>query len=597
MLAIALALLAAGPQDPLTTRWDLSSLYANDAAWDAERTGVRQRLITISALAGTLGRSARSLADGLDAVSDLRSRAGKMAVFGVLVSNADTRSERAREQAREATALEAEVEAAVGFAEVEVRRIPAGRLARWQREEPRLARHLRRIRAMRHNAAHALPPEAEAALRGLGLPGALTYEAHTALFESDIWPLVGGRPADAAAWRDALRSAGPERAAVIEAHLGRLRSLENLFGVLFTRRIAADDSGARRRSFRDGSDALLFKTGVPQAAFDRLLETVRGNLALVHRNLELRRRALGMQQLAYPDVFRAVPITRTFTVGETMSIAVAAAQPIGPAYQAAMREKLSYPRWDLAPRPGKRAAAYGIWPGVGGAERYGLMTYLGDVRSSSSLAGLIAAMMKDAGLPRDRAPDTSDDQGQAIYGNSLVFAGRILHDDYLTDHAAGREERMAFLVRALDDLRAMVFDKARLLQFELEVRRLIAAGNWPSGAQLSALHLSLLRQWYGPSVVDGAFAPTWALESLAFESDEDQNFPLAFSAAATLVERVRAGDARARAGFSQLFGRTDSDLSYDLLRAAGVDLATRDPYNALIRRMEGLLDDLERQLR
>jgi oligoendopeptidase F len=40
-------------------------------------------------------------------------------------------------------------------------------------------------------------------------------------------------------------------------------------------------------------------------------------------------------------------------------------------------------------------------------------------------------------------------------------------------------------------------------------------------------------------------------------------------------------------------GRGESDLSYDLLKQAGVDLATREPYDAAIRRMNKLLDQLQ----
>lgn len=46
--------------------WDLSSLYADWAAWEAERATIKSKLQVVGKLRGTLGRSPQTLADGLD---------------------------------------------------------------------------------------------------------------------------------------------------------------------------------------------------------------------------------------------------------------------------------------------------------------------------------------------------------------------------------------------------------------------------------------------------------------------------------------------------------------------------------------------------
>jgi hypothetical protein len=50
--------------------WDLSSLYPGRAAWEAERSTIDSKLKVIGKLRGTLSRDPKSLADGLDQVSD-----------------------------------------------------------------------------------------------------------------------------------------------------------------------------------------------------------------------------------------------------------------------------------------------------------------------------------------------------------------------------------------------------------------------------------------------------------------------------------------------------------------------------------------------
>ncbi len=115
--------------------WDLSSLYPDRAAWEMERTMIKSKLKVIGKLRGTLGRSPKSLADGLDQVSDLRARAAKMAVYGVLVTSVDTRSETAQMQYDVGTALESQVESAIAFIRDEIAAIGPDRLRVCQRHK------------------------------------------------------------------------------------------------------------------------------------------------------------------------------------------------------------------------------------------------------------------------------------------------------------------------------------------------------------------------------------------------------------------------------------------------------------------------------
>ena len=57
-----------------------------------------------------------------------------------------------------------------------------------------------------------------------------------------------------------------ERNAANNAFLGRLRGLENVFGLLYTRHIEADYTIARHRKFDDGIEAIWFCATACRAA-------------------------------------------------------------------------------------------------------------------------------------------------------------------------------------------------------------------------------------------------------------------------------------------------------------------------------------------
>lgn len=583
--------------------WDLSSLYPDKAAWEAERSTIQQKLKTIDRLKGTVGRDAKSLADALEEVADLRSRAGKMAVYGFLVQAVNTRSETAQTQYNVGEVLETQVEAAVGFIEDEIRAIDKARLVQWMREEPRLQRHRRRINRILRDAPHTLGPEAQAVVETMARWPLQSWDIYWALMDSDLgWPTIkNSEGEDIVVNRSTyspLRGSPDrnERTDAAHAFLGRLLSLDRVFGLLLTRRIEADLTIARHRKFSDGIEALFFlRDGMPQGSHKIGAEVARANLATLHRYVELRRRVLGLDRFTYSDLYAPPPASnRQFTVAEDIEIIVAASAPLGAEYQARLRKRLAKPWMHLPPQPEKRNM-YGIFPPVGGANPYTIMNYTGNYDSSTRFAGAATLMMAFADIPRDRAPETRDDPG--IYSNGVLYVGNILHDDYLKDQATDRPERIAYLSHALQKLWREYFRWTIVAELEAGVQDLVMKGEPPTGAQVSQMYLDLLRQYYGQdkgiATVDDVFAAEWMIFRVPFLSYEQDFWPPAMAAACLLVEKLRAGDANARKGMHQVLGRGDLDLTYPLLLEAGIDMTTPEPYQAVIRRMNTLMDELE----
>jgi len=589
--------------------WDLSSLYRDNAAWEAERARIEKMLTTIGHLKGTLGRNAKSLADGMDKIIDLRRRAGRLGLYGNLRFDADTRSEEARAKYDIANALEAKVEVAISFAADEIRAIGAQRMEQLFRDEPRLKTHQWRINRMLRESSHMLSAEAQSIVRGLERWRILPNDIYQELIESDL----GWRTIKDASGNDVLvnrseynrlsRSSNPnEQIAATHAFMGRLRQLEDVFGLLLTRRIEADARIAQHRKFADGIEALLFNQGIPRTAQQNLVEVTRANLGAFHRYLELRRRALGIERLTYNDLFISPPAgNRRFTVQETLDLAVAALAPLGADYQARVRELLKQPLMHLPPSPEKREN-FAIYPPVGGANSYLFQKYRGDLRASRALAGAIVLLMRGAGTPPEATQDSlQDDSYTGIYGNAFLDAGRFLYDDYLTDQAKNKQERLGLLITSLDRMANTYLRYVLTSEFEANAQDLILKGSPPTGKQLSQMYLDLLRQYYGHEknilMIDDFQAAQWIDIAVSFYSFEGLNFPFANAVGCMLVEKVRVGDTKVRTAFYQRLGAdSDNRTSYDLLKQIGVDMTTGEPYQAVFRRMNALMGELEKLL-
>src|SRR6266404_3466123 len=573
--------------------WDLSSLYTDRAAWEMERTMIKSKLKVIGKLRGTLGRSPKSLADGLDQVSDLRARAARMAVYGVLVTSVDTHSETAQMQYDVGTALESQVESAVAFIRDEILNLGAKRLNEWFRQEPRLERHRIRINRVLSEAPHSLPEAQQSIVASMARWPQLSGDAYWALQDSDVgWPTFQDSEGKQAIFNVyAYRSVGEKSARA--KFLERLRGLENAFGLLLARRIDADLTIARHRKFQDGAEAYWFlRDGMPPGTQRVMIDVARKNLATAHRYFQLRERALNRDRVSYADFYDPAPgVSRSFSISDTMETAVAASAPLGSEYQQRLRQRFQA-RWMHLPSwPNKRVSAE-VYPPVGGGNPYFIMGYLPTFPKARAFAGCVTLMMSDAEIPRDRVPDTRDDP--PIYQNCVIYIGEFLFDDYLVAHAQNRRERSACLVNSLDLMWNQYFRWVLVSELDARVQQLIKDGRTPSGAEISKIYLGLLRDYVGgEDKVDNVFATEWITYSIPFESYEYQFWPPAMAAAASIMDGMKTGKIDINKAVTGVFGCGDSDRSYQLFQQLGINLSDPHVYEGVIRRMTSQLNELE----
>lgn len=607
VLAVALALLAcagraaAEPSAPPRV-WDLSPLYADRAAWESERDAVLREVDAIAEVRGGLGRSAVDLAAGLDRLGDLRQRGTRLALYGILRGEVESGSAESAELYEVGTALEARVESAVAFAWPEILAIGEPRLRSWLAEEPQLAPHRLVLLRLLSEAGHRRDAETEAALAAAGRWPLLATSVWEELVRGPLgWPRIDaadGSPVEAtrSAYLAARRSADPwARRELPRAHLGRLRELESLFGLLLTRRMDADLTLARQRRFASGIDAIWqLRDGMPAGSARRMVDFTLDHLAPLARYASLRSRAIGLEQVRYEHLTAPAATAPPQPIDAALARARAALAPLGDDYLARLDERLERPWFHFATSPAE-GYVYGIYPPVGGAPPFFVQTFDGSHDGARRLAGGLVLQMAFADWPAERRFDGRDDP--PTWANGLIYVGDLLYDDAAIAAARRPEERVAALVESLDLLARHYYRWALVVALDLEVESRIAGAAPPSGAEISRLYLDLLRRGYGAAAVDDFWATEWATYSVPFLSYEHQFWPSAMAAACAVVERLEQGDPRARALLAGgRYGRADSDRSFGLLLEAGVDFRTEAPFRAVERRMLRRLGELERTL-
>jgi oligoendopeptidase F len=588
--------------DPLSKYvWDLTLLYPSDKAWEEEAKQVQAIAKTISTVKATMGKSAQDLANAMDAVYDVRSRATKLSIYGALRSDVNVKDQEASRLAAAGRSIEREIETAVSFLPSEIKKIGEPKIRQWLKAEPRLSRHQRRLNRILLQAPYTFAPEIQSVIESMQGWPAVSADGYFAVWESDLkWPTYKneeGKEVEVSYgnYRTARRVANPlDRLKAQQAFLGMAKSKEKILGYLYTRRVEADVTIAKQRKFDDAIDALWYlRDGVPTGAYKTMIATAQKNKDIIKRYITVMAPASGVQKFGYQDFYgNTSGYTRTFPIDEALTIILGAFKPLGDDFVEKVNKQFARPILHLVPMPDKRNFYANQWP-IAGMPSYTMMSYRGTLGDLRSLAGAIAGKVRYADTPVANCPDTRDDP--PIYGNALLYIAEMMLTDYLVEHAHNKEEKLFYLYSALQRLWTHNFHHVINAQLDAAIQGLVTSNNPPNGELISATYLKLLRDMYPDVEIDPVFSTEWTTNSVPFMSYEAQFWVGAMASACILHENMKAGDAQAKNVMREgLLWKGETDLSYTMFKSVGIDLASKKTYQAMYDRMDAMLNEIER---
>ena len=187
------------------------------------------------------------------------------------------------------------------------------------------------------------------------------------------------------------------------------------------------------------------------------------------------------------------------------------------------------------------------------------------------------------------------------YSQYTIFVAEVastFNEQLLGRHlmtlARGDRERAYFLNREIDDIRRTVVRQTMFAEFEQVIHALAERNEPLTLDRLRAEYQALLDAYFGP---DFALDPELSLEGLRiphfYRAFYVYKYATGLSAAVALADRVAGGGSAELAAYRRFLAAGSSADPLDLLRAAGVDMATPDPVAATLARFNDLVGELE----
>lgn len=580
--------------------WDLTELYPSDAAWDQARKAALAAVPGLERHKGRLGESAAVLAEALVAQSDLGRTIGRIFVYASLKADENVRvaaNQEKRDQARdlftaygEATAWVSPELLALGKAKIEA--FLAADATLRKRFDFQLADTIRQ-------AEHTLTPEGEALLAGAGSPIAAPTEISGQLRSSDIpWPTVtlsDGKQVrlDSQGYtlnRDAANRA--DRKLVFDSFWKAHGQFQNSFGATYAARIKGNMFFAKARKYPTALAAALSGSNIPEAVYRTLVAEANAGLPQLHRYFELRRRILELPDIHYYDIYPPlVALDRPFSLDEMRSLTLAAVKPLGADYVDRFA-KASAAKWmDPFPRPGKRPGAY-MQPGAYDVHPYLLLNL------SNKYDGLSTYAHEWGHALHSLLANAAQGYDKAFYPIFLAEIASTLNEELLVAHmlegAKTPQEKLFFLGQKMENYRGTFFRQTMFAEFELKAHDLAEAGEGLSGEKFTAIYLDLLKRYHGPGMtIDSTYAHEWAFIPHFYNSFYVYQYSTCIAAAGYFARAILNGGPKERDNYLSVLKAGGSDYPTEILKRAGLDMASPAPYQALIANFKDVLDQAE----
>ena len=591
---------------PEKYKWDLSDLYESNEAWEQSKDKVMAEMEKITEFKGKVTSSAATLLEVCEFDSKISKELTKLYIYAARKSDEDTRD--ADNMARKQTIFKVynDYGTLSSFIQPELVKVDKEQIDAFIKEEPKLQDYRMSLMDIQRRKAHKLSENEEKILAEAGMMASSPSDIYEIFSNAEMpYPQVVLSTGDtvtidlAGYTRYRALENREDREKVFEAFWGTMNKFRQTYGAQLYSEVKKDIFYAKSRKYESSLQSALDANNIPVEVYHKLIENVNNNLDYFHRYLKIKKRMLGVDTLKYSDLYAPTVkgVDLDYDIDEAYKIVLDTAKKLGPEYQAAV-EKAIKNRWiDVYPSPGKRSGAYSSGDAYD-EHPYILLNYNGKYDDVSTLAHELGHTMHSYFSNKNQPYPTAD------YSIFVAEVASTLNEALLIDKVLKEinndEVRLSLLMEYLDGIKGTVFRQTQFAEYELKIHEMAEDGKPLTGDVLTEVYSDILKKYYGHDEgiceIEPYVTVEWAYIPHFYYNFYVYQYATSFTASTALAEKILSNKKGAVDDVLSFLSAGGSDYPIEVLKKAGVDMTTDEPFNNTMKVMQRTMDEIEKIL-
>ena len=583
-------------------KWDLSSMFPSDEAFEAGLEELKAYCPKLLAFKGKISTSAQALLEFLQLEDQMTLLLYKIINYAERKSDEDTRVAKYQAYVANATSAYTQVGEATSWFAAELLAIPAESVEKFYAEVPALEFYRRKLNKILNQREHTLSAEEEALLARAEELAVQPTNIFSMFDDADL------------TFDDAVDSEGKShkltsgsfvpllmdadrvlRESAFKQLYSRFGEFRNTSAAILTSQVKNLQFFSSSRKYASSLEAALAENEIPVEVYNNLIDAVHQNFPAFYKYVDLRKRVMDLDELHFWDVYTPLvdDVDMKFTYEEACDLIVKALAPMGEKYVGLVKKGLES-RWvDVYETPGKRSGAYSA--GGKGMNPVMLLNFQGGLDDVYTLIHEMGHSLHTY---------FSSHNQEITYSDYSIFVAEVastcneaLLSHYLLEHETDPARHAYILNHFLEGFRGTIYRQCMFAEFERDISQMNADGVALNAEVLSERYGKLCAEYFGPGIeLDEEIKLEWSRIPHFYYNFYVYQYCIGFSAAIALSQRILSeGESAVKDYIGYLSGGC-SKTPIELLRGAGVDMATPDPVNAALKYFGELVDQLEQEL-
>ena len=583
---------------PVEHTWNTADLFPTDEAWEKEFEEAQAQLRTLPGYAGRLGESAKTLYEYLTLSMQVCDRLEELYRYASLRQDEDTRVAKYQAMAGKGMSLFVEARAATAFEKPELIKLSPETLEQFYADEPGLELYRRYFTILQDQKEHTLSDAEEKLLAAAGEMAQAPDDIYSKFTNADLtFPDAVDKdgnslPLSQATFVPYEMSEDRElRRSAYEQFYDTCGHFQNTAAAVLNAEVKQRQFFAAARKYESPLAAAVSANRVPPEVYHNLVDTVNANLDKLHRYVRLRKKMLGVDELHMYDIYAPMVsgADKVIPFEKAKSTVYDALAPMGEDYRAIIKEGFDN-RWiDVYENVGKCSGGY--MSGVV-VHPYVLLNHKDDLDSMFTMAHEMGHAVHSY---------LSNKTQPTVYREYVIFVAEVAstcNEALLMEHLLGKttdkKERAWLINHFLEQFKGTLYRQTMFAEFELRLGELNAQGVPLTAELLSAEYKALNAKYFGPDMVtDDRIALEWVRIPHFYYNYYVYQYSTGYSAAIALSRRILKEGEDAVKDYLQFLSGGCSKDPIDLLKGAGVDMASPRPVQDALDLFGELLDEME----